>query len=119
VSVRFLTEKKVNVLIPGYYSGVLSLITTGVVLLVPGDSLMHVQRYDVIDIFYLLIVGIASISYQVTLTLANKYTMASKLAPLTNLENVFTILADIFIFHYHLVETDIIGMVIVIICIWQ
>jgi len=44
--------------------------------------------------------------------LATKFAQASVVAPIMNIENLFTIIADIFFFHYHFVNTDLIGMVV-------
>ena len=41
---------------------------------------------------------------------STKYAQASVVAPIMNLENFFTIIADIFFFQYNFVSTDLLGM---------
>ena len=38
------------------------------------------------------------------------------MAPIGYSENIFTLIADIMIFHYHFIITDIIGMIVIVIC---
>ena len=45
-----------------------------------------------------------------------QYEEAAKLTPLLYLENVFTLLADSYLFHYHFTMTDYIGILIVFAC---
>lgn len=65
---------------------------------------------------FLSIVGISAVTGQITMMLANRYAMASKMAPISYLENVFTLMADIWLFQYHFVGTDIAGMLIIVAC---
>lgn len=71
---------------------------------------LHFSQYDFVDVLILTTIGVFAYIGQIFLVLANKYAMASKMATFNNLEIVFTILADIFIFNYSFVETDILGI---------
>ena len=38
------------------------------------------------------------------------------MAPISYAENVFTLLADILVFNYHFIATDVLGMVVIVTC---
>ena len=64
------------------------------------------------------LIGFTALLGQVFMTLANKYAMASRMAPFNNLENVMTILSDIIIFNYSFIMTDVFGIVIIVVSIF-
>ena len=71
------------------------------------------------DVVYILCNWVALSSLHIVFNFAFRYHKASKLAPLLYLENVFTLLADAFIFDYTFVLTDyigILGLIINFIC---
>ena len=52
---------------------------------------------------------------QISMSLAYKFGSAPKIAPFSNTETVFTIIADVFFFSYQFVSTDIFGIFAIVI----
>lgn len=113
VLLRALALNNVGVWIVLFYFGCSGILqTVFLYLFVPG--MINFEHYSTRDMFLLLIIGISHIGGQAFAMLANKYTAASKVAPLSYTENVLTLMADVLIFSYHFVGTDIAGMSIII-----
>ena len=79
---------------------------------------IHITEYDIVDLALIMTVGLGAFMGQLFLVLANKYAMASRMAPFSNLEIVLSILTDIFLFNYHFIMTDVIGIAIIVACIF-
>ncbi|CAI2369635.1 unnamed protein product [Moneuplotes crassus] len=75
------------------------------------------EKYTEFDWFMVESHGFLAGFYILGSILATKYIGASFVAPVINFENIFTICLDIFFFKYHFVYTDILGMVILALCI--
>lgn len=113
VLLRALALNNVSVWIVLFYFGCTGFCQTVILhFFVPG--MINLQYCSTRDIFLLVIIGVSHVSGQSFAMLANKYTAASKIAPLSYTENVLTLLSDILIFHYHFVGTDIAGMSIIV-----
>ena len=115
VWLRALSLFKINIFLSPFCFGMAINIQTLTLLLFFPD-MMHISTYDSVDLFYLCIIGVTAVTGQQTMFLANRYAMASKMAPISYLENVFTLMADIWLFHYHFVSTDIFGMLVIVVC---
>ena len=112
---RALNLYNLHIVISPLYLGIVTCLQTAFLFIFKRD-LLHIETYDRVDMIFLSIVGIAAVSGQITMMLANRYAMASKMAPISYLENVFTLMADIWIFQYHFVITDIAGMLVIVAC---
>ena len=100
-----------------FYIGIFfALQVTYIYLFYP--NLINIWNYDFIDITLLLWIGFSGLAAQAFMVLANKYAMASRMAPFSNLENVLTIIADILIFNYSFIITDLFGIAIIVIAIF-
>ena len=114
VVLRALNLYSINVLLSPFYLGVFTGIQTLFIFIFKRD-MIHIETYDSVDWLLLCVIGIFSVVGQLTIMLAWRAAQASWMAPISYLENVFTLLADIFLFHYHFVSTDVIGMVIIVV----
>ena len=74
---------------------------------------VNTQFYQQSDIKYFAVLCLAQIGVQFFMVRANFYYESSSMAPILYLENIFTLLTDILIFHYRFVMTDIIGIIII------
>mmetsp|Transcript_28363 Transcript_28363/g.25077 ORF Transcript_28363/g.25077 Transcript_28363/m.25077 type:complete len:114 (-) Transcript_28363:76-417(-) len=74
------------------------------------DGLINFDQYTLFDISILLVFGFCSLCWIWGWFFATKFAQASKVAPLSNLENFFTVVFDIFFFHYNFQQTDVIGL---------
>ncbi|CAI2372359.1 unnamed protein product [Moneuplotes crassus] len=115
VCVRLLNIRGIHQYVPPFYIGVMALGTT-ILVLIFCPSYIYL-KYDFWDTFFLGLNGIGAICVQLFLTVAYKYGLASRLAICQYLENVFTLLADILIFSYAFTLTDILGIIVIVICI--
>ena len=97
VWIRYLNTNGVHPIMSSFSVGMGITLQTIVAYFI---GILHIDQYDFIDILLLFGVGVVNFIGQLWMSLANKYSMASKMAPFNNLEIVVTILADIFIFHY-------------------
>ena len=70
-------------------------------------------HYDFEDLVLLSCGGIGNALWVGGMAYALKYQSASKIAPLNYLENVLTLLADLFLFNYDFGVTDYLGIIIV------
>ena len=113
VFLRALNLYKLNVLISPFYFGMSTNIQT-IILIWWYSDLLHFEQYPE-NFFYLWIIGISGWSLQICLILANQYGMASRMAPIAYLENIFTLLADLWLFEYKFIMTDILGMLVIVI----
>lgn len=114
VVLRALNLYSINVLLSPFYLGVFTGVQTLVIFIFKRD-MIHIETYDSVDWLLLCIIGIFCVVNQLAIMLAWKAAQASWMAPISYLENVFTLLADIFLFHYHFVSTDVIGMAIIVV----
>ncbi|CAI2372643.1 unnamed protein product [Moneuplotes crassus] len=81
------------------------------------DDVFHFEMYTNYDIFMLTIHGITGTAFMIMYYVAAQYMQATYVGPLKNLEIIFTIFIDIFLFNYSFTGEDIIGMSILAICI--
>ena len=114
VFLRALNLYKLNVLISPFYFGVSTNIQT-VILLIFYSDLLHFEFYSA-NLFYLWLIGVSGSLLQIFLILANRYGMASRMAPIAYLENIFSLFADIWLFQYKFILTDIFGMLVIVLC---
>ena len=80
-------------------------------------NLLHFELYTGTNLICLAIVAGTCVIGQFTMISANKYSAASKMAPISYSENVVTLLADALIFGYKFVLTDIVGILVIVVCI--
>lgn len=115
VVVRGLALHGVNLLIAPLYLGFGGIaLWTFLYLFVPGQ--INFDKYHPQDMWLFVVFAVGQIWGQFFLMRANKYWSASKMAPITYFENVITLLIDILVFKYQFVITDIIGMLIIVVC---
>ncbi|CAI2373855.1 unnamed protein product [Moneuplotes crassus] len=81
------------------------------------SNFLNFSHYRLIDLLILNIHGMLSAVWIPLMFLAAKYAEASFISPILNIENVFTILIDMFVFGYTFISTDFIGMSILGTCI--
>ncbi|CAI2374067.1 unnamed protein product [Moneuplotes crassus] len=115
VFLRALNNMNLPLIISPLYFGIATCFQTLLVFIFKRD-LLNFELYDSVNLILLSLVGTTAVTGLITMNIANKYSLASKMAPISYLENVFTLLADILIFHYHFVSTDVVGMIIIVIC---
>ena len=113
VVLRALNSHKISLLVSPFYSGVGTLTQTIWILIFKPD-LLHFEYYDSGNLIWLLWIGCCSVVGQFTMISANKYSAASKMAPINYAENVFTLMADIILFQYHFIFSDVAGMFIIV-----
>ena len=112
VCLRYLFKYNVHVLLAPFYASLWFLIQS-VILHIFCPNLYSFDQYQLVDILLLLCISLSACLWSLTMTIASKFAKASQIAPLNNLENILTILADIFIFHYSFSFTDGIGMLVI------
>ena len=78
-------------------------------------SQLNFGSYDKVNLACLIIVLITVIIGQYSMIAANKYSAASKMAPIGYAENVFTLLADAVVFNYHFILYDMLGIIVIVI----
>ena len=110
VCIRYVNINGVNPLMQSFCVGFGTAIQSIFAL---AFGLLNIEKYDSIDILWLVGIGLATFFGQVSISFANKYSLASKMAPFSNLEVVMCIIVDIFLFNYLFVTTDVIGIWIV------
>ena len=103
-------------MLPSLYGGFAWTIQSVITMLF-FPSLHSFSEYDFVNVILLLSGGVFCLLGQTLMSLANKHSLASKMAPFTNLEIVFTIFVDIFLFGYKFVNSDIMGMAVILVCI--
>uniref|UniRef100_A0A7S3KFA9 EamA domain-containing protein n=1 Tax=Euplotes crassus TaxID=5936 RepID=A0A7S3KFA9_EUPCR len=81
------------------------------------SNFLNFSHYRLIDLLILNIHGMLSAVWIPLMFLAAKYAEASFISPILNIENVFTILIDMFVFGYTFISTEFIGMGILGTCI--
>ncbi|CAI2374270.1 unnamed protein product [Moneuplotes crassus] len=81
------------------------------------DDVLHFEQYTSYDSFMVITHGMLATLFMLLLYYASKYVEASFIAPISNLENIFSIIVDIFIFHYSFTIIEIAGMSILGACI--
>lgn len=113
VSLRYIFRYPHHYLLSPFYISV-SITIQSTVFLIVSPSLYSFEQYQLSDVFFFIAVGACGCIANIMLTLATRFAMASKVSPLSNLENAFTILSDIFIFQYAFEVTDVVGMVVII-----
>ena len=109
VFLRVLSLYNLHVFLSPFYLGVVTCIQSFFIMIFM-PNLLHMETYDIVDVFFLWVIGIFGVAGQLTMMLASRAAQASWMAPITYLENVFTLMADIWLFHYHFGLTDVIGM---------
>ncbi|CAI2372195.1 unnamed protein product [Moneuplotes crassus] len=115
VVLRTLSLGGVHILVPLFYFGLGSLVQSiFIMIFLPG--LLHLSEYSGYVLLCFIAISISFFGGQLALMSSTKYSDASKLAPISYSENILTILADVLVFHYHFVMTDIIGIVIITFC---
>ncbi|CAI2372988.1 unnamed protein product [Moneuplotes crassus] len=115
VILRTMSLNNVHTLISPLYFGLGTLLQNiFIMIFMPG--LLHFEEYKGTNLICLGILFIGVVAGQFTFMASTKYTSASGLAPIAYSENIFTILADIVIFNYHFIFTDMIGIVIIALC---
>ena len=112
VWLRYLFKYNVNVWIISYYATIGYLIQS-VAIHIISPSTFQFDKYELSDIIILILISIFACLSGLFISWASKYGKISQIAPLNNLENILTILADIFIFHYSFSSTDGIGMLVI------
>jgi drug/metabolite transporter (DMT)-like permease len=112
IVLRTLNIHQVHYLFRPVYSGLAFLTFTALIQIFAPHKMMF-PNYTLLDVLYLGLSGIGWAIVLGPLSLAFRYGKASILAPLNYFENVFTLLADFFIFKYVFVITDYIGMLII------
>ncbi|CAI2374579.1 unnamed protein product [Moneuplotes crassus] len=115
ISQRVLALYGVDAILYPFYSSLgLTLFGFGGYIFYPQKMLF--PYYSLYDLAFLSMVGIGLIANQSFAGCALEYQSSSRLAPLNYLENVFTLLSDVFIFGYMFFYTDYIGISIITIC---
>ena len=84
-------------------------LAEGFSLWILSDHKFSSLNYSLSDFIIMNIIGLLQPLFQITMFLANKYSLSSQAASINNLENIVTVIADIFLFHYIFVLSDIIG----------
>ena len=109
ISVRILNIYQVHPFLRPIYIGAWYLMLTIWMMGISPD-IMAFPDYELIDVLLLWLSGLGATMFHVFLNYAFKYEKASKLAPLWYLEDVFTLMADAFIFGYSFIDTDYTGI---------
>ena len=112
---RLLTLENVSIIVSPLYYGIGCVIQT-VFLLVFLPDWLHFSEYESVSIIGFWISGVAIVMGQLTWIYSTKYSAASKMAPIGYLENVFTLLSDVILFHYNFILSDFMGMSVIVIC---
>ena len=115
ILVRMINIYQVHYLFRPVYIGI-TLLSFGVLVHLFFPSKMQFPNYEFLDVVFLYGSGLGWALCIGPLSLAFRYQSASRLAPINYIENVFTLLSDVFIFKYTFVSTDYIG--IALIAIW-
>lgn len=110
---RSLALNNVNLLISPLYLGLASNVQT-LFLYLFTTGYINFEYYRSEDIKYWIVICICQVTGQWCIMRANKYWATSNIAPILYLENVITFLADVFLFDYQFVVTDILGMLIIV-----
>ncbi|CAI2373397.1 unnamed protein product [Moneuplotes crassus] len=106
ITVRILGAARIHYTLRPCYAGLTLLIYS---IIVQGG----IKAYTYEDIFLMSLSGLSCAMCLGFQTLAFSYQLASKLAPMIYIENIFTILADVVIFGYNFGKTDLLGIVII------
>ena len=115
VILRTLSLYKINMLVSPLYIGTGTMIQS-IFLMIFTTDVLHFESYQGTNLVILGIIMVCSVIGQFTWTAASTYSAASKMAPLNYAENVFTLLADILIFNYKFISTDVLGMIVIVTC---
>ena len=89
------------------------ILAQGVSLWIISDNKSSFLNYSLSDFIIMNIIGLLQPGVQITMFLANKYSLSSQAASINNFENIVTVITDIFLFHYVFVLSDIIGKPII------
>ena len=116
ISVRILNIYQVHPFLRPIYIGAWYLILT-ISMMGLSPSIMAFPDYELLDIVLLWLSGLGATMFHVFLNYAFRYQKASKLAPMYYLEDMFTLLADAFIFGYSFVDSDYTGILIIAFCV--
>mmetsp|Transcript_4509 Transcript_4509/g.5174 ORF Transcript_4509/g.5174 Transcript_4509/m.5174 type:complete len:214 (+) Transcript_4509:147-788(+) len=116
IIMRFLNIYHIHVTVNSFMIGSMFVVQSIVVYFLK-DGLINIEKYTVFDASLLTIHGFLSMCWIWCMFFATKYAQASVVSPIMNLENLFTVLVDIFFFQYHFINSDFIGMTILGICI--
>ena len=113
VTVRFISMAKIHPMLRPCYVGA-TILAFCAILVISDRSYMTFETWDIYDVILLSLGGVCCaccIGFQ---NIAFKYQLASKLAPLVYIENVFTLFADSVVFHYSFMPTDVIGITLIV-----
>ena len=113
ICLRYLSMLQVKMQLPSFWVG-LSFLFEGIFWYIFFDDLITISQYKAIDGIWMNAMGLMFVLWIATMFYANKYAITGQVAPIMNIENIYTILIDIFYFQYIFVATDIIGMLILI-----
>ena len=112
VWIRFIFKYPTNVWIINYWTSFGFLIQSIVVHILFPDCFSF-GKYQFSDFVFFILISILLLGTGLLMTYASKLTKVSRIAPLGNLENILTILSDVFLFNYSFVITDGIGMFVI------
>ena len=114
IVLRYLSKYKVKMHMPTFMVGV-SFLLQGIFSYIFFSNVVTADHYSTNDGVCLNVIGILSVAWLATMFYANKYAVTGIVTPIMNLENLFTILFDIFLFKYHFGTTDIFGMLVLVV----
>ncbi|CAI2373960.1 unnamed protein product [Moneuplotes crassus] len=116
VASRQLNIYKVHFSLFGTSNGIHFVVATIICSFIFED-VFHFEMYTGYDIFMLNLHAACGCAFMATYYVATQYMEAIYVGPIRNLEIMFTIFIDIFVFNYSFTGDDILGMSILAICI--
>ena len=114
VSLRYIFKYDIHVWIVSFWA-TLGFLFQSLILHLFTPSVFHFNEYSFVDLIFLFFIALFACISGLLMSLASKYTKVSRIAPLNNLENILTILSDIFVFHYSFSIYDCLGMLIILV----
>ena len=112
VWLRFIFRYEVNIWLVSYLTSFGFLIQS-ILFHIFFPSLYNFEKYLIYDLVFFFFIALSTWSANLLMAYASKITKVSRIAPLSNLENILTIVFDIFIFNYSFFITDGLGMLII------
>ena len=98
-------------LFPFYYT--ITLLTIGFGMWIFTDDQINIMSYDFIDTILLILAAFGTTFGMIFISLGLKNMDASVAAPITNMEVLFTFIADILVFNYQFYLSDFAGALVI------
>ena len=109
INIRIMSVCKMSWILRPALNGMLHLIFAIIIIIFfPGT--INFTEYDMYDVVYLALSGMGVVLSMACYNWAFTFERASRITPISYVENVFTVICDVAVFNYIFVSTDYLGM---------